>query len=601
MTKDTANLSQSEKDELLAAGPVEVPDLPTDHDQLYYLFYTTNQVGDFYGSNDAFGDSDDPEGSADFSGLENIVQCRVPILPVVCDLFVIRRNTYLYSIRAEAALYELFAETTNQDTAVMVVIDSIKNIQGHGDNPDYYVKVRIGSTNFRNEGNHTNDTCDECTVDVGWAFAENVGPTDTTTVEIELWDEDDSWDPLDPDDFSDINPLDNDRALALTVDLAKCAAGEAGGVSGDVGGACGETLTSWGKEDDRSQIWFRILPPNAPPTAGAGIDQTVDEGDLVTLNGAFSDFNGEDTHTFLWHLESSTNGQVVPDATTQSLTFTPGDNGAYTFSFTVTDNHGAQGSDTVVVTAENVPPVVSIDSIHQAGMEIGADVDTALTNTAVDVAGSFTDVGAQDTHTVSIDWGDGHIDGLGPVAGSLSAAHTYTTPCSCTITLTVTDDDTGVGTATRGIEVVDAAGAIVHVSEDLAAFSGNQSVLRVLGRLIGEMGGLASDGAVDLLDDNPVAALQMMKLALQYLEAAEAGDPSLNFANQEALLALAARSEAIDVIEDAEAMASGPNDLRKIGETRTLLARGDELRSARDYVNAVDKYGSAVRSVLGIR
>jgi len=280
-------------------------------------------------------------------------------------------------------------------------------------------------------------------------------------------------------------------------------------------------------------------------------------------------------------------------------TGTPSD--TYAISMTVTDKDGGMGSASVPAVVNNVPPVVSIDSVRQAGMEIGVDVDIALTNTAVEVAGSFTDVGAQDTHTASIDWGDGHIDALGPVTGSLSAAHTYATPCNCTVTLTVTDDDTGVGTATRGIEVVDAAGAIVHVSEDLAAFSSNWSVLRALGRLDGEVGGLAADGAVDLLEDNPVAALYMVKLALWYLEAAEGGDPSLNFAKQEALLALAARSEAIDVIENAEAIAFKPSDLRKISEATTLLARGDGLRSASDYVNAVNKYWLAVRSVVGIR
>jgi hypothetical protein len=612
MTEQHTPLSQSERDGLLAAGPVEIPDWAP---KLDWLFYTTNQIGDFDASDDDDGDSDDPLGWADFSGLIDDPECRSEDGFELgdCNLEVVRSNSYLYAIRAVAALYELFAEESKQQADLTVVIDTVQQLQGHGalDDPDYYVWVSIGGQPFRNEG--LQQETDYTPINPGWAFGWNVGLTGATTVVIELWDSDP--DTESPDDFSDISPLDDDRSLALTIDLAKCVAGEDGAVSGDVGGACGVQLTSAGQEDDRSQIWFRILAPNVPPTADAGLDQTVDENAVVTLNGSFTDPNVDDTHTFLWQLESSsgTNCVNVLDATTQTLTFAPIDDCVYTFTFTVTDNHGAEGSDTVVVTVENVPPVASIDSItDETGAEIGVDVPVALVGLEVDLAGSFTDVGIVDTHTASLDWGDGEVytqadfdsfsDCLGWATGTLNATHVYDDPGVYTITLDVTDDDGGVGTATAQIEVVDAAGAIAEVVESLTPLADDPKIQAAIDKLQGEQDGHASNGALDKLEQgNPNAALEKIKQALGYLEAAEAADPSLDLTYDKGLLALAGKSVAVGAIEEAEAVAFKANDLLKIQQAKDLVAQGDALLAAHDYVGAVDKDQQAVRKVETIR
>jgi len=597
-----AELTEPELDGLIALGPVEIPD---GVGKLYYLFYTTSQIGGFYASDDEDGDSDDPEGWADFSGLEDIAECRdEDWLDDDCDYEVIRRNSYLYSIRAVAALYELFEKEANQHAELTVVIDKVLQLEGHGalDDPDYFVKVDIGGLWFMNEGDQQDTGSVEAggTIEPGWAFARNVGLTGLVPVVIQLWDDDST-----SYDHSDIDPVEDRRDLDLTIDLAN------GAISGDLTGTCGVTLTSYGQDDDRSQIWFRILAPNAPPVADAGPDQTVDEADLVTLNGSFTDPNVDDTHTFLWHLESSTNGQAVPDATTQSLSFTAIDDGVYTFSFTVTDNHGAQGSDTVVVTAENVPPVASIDSItDETGAEIGVDVPVALVGLEIDLAGSFTDVGTVDTHTAEINWGDGNTDTvfdafndcLGGVTGTLSDPHIYAAPGVYTITLKVTDDDGGVGTPTAQIEVVDAAGAVASVVESLTPLADDPNIQAAIDKLQGEQGGNASNGALDKLEQgNPNAALEKIKQALAYLEAAEAADPSLDLTYDKGLLGLAAKSVAVNAIAEAEAVALDPNDLLKIQQGKDLVAEGDALLAAHDYVGAVDKYQQAVRAVQNIR
>ena len=84
------------------------------------------------------------------------------------------------------------------------------------------------------------------------------------------------------------------------------------------------------------------------------------------------------------------------------------------------DNRGAEGSDSVVVTAANVIPVAAVERlVDETGAQIGTEVPVALAGLSVGLAGSFTDVGAADTHTASIAWGDGAVD-LNPVFDSFA-------------------------------------------------------------------------------------------------------------------------------------------------------------------------------------
>ena len=78
--------------------------------------------------------------------------------------------------------------------------------------------------------------------------------------------------------------------------------------------------------------------------------------------------------------------------------------------------------------------------------------------TPVTASASFTDPGLLDTHTASIDWGDGtsstglvsEVDGSGSVSGS----HAYTVAGVYLVTLTVTDKDGGIGQATFEFVIV---------------------------------------------------------------------------------------------------------------------------------------------------
>lgn len=383
-----------------------------------------------------------------------------------------------------------------------------------------------------------------------------------------------------------------------------------GAISGDLTGTAGTQMCSEGDDEDRSRICFTILMPNQPPVADAGSDLVVHEADPVTLHGTFTDPNADDTHTVRWHMVSSTNGQVVDDVTTASLTFTPADDGVYVFEFTVTDNHGAQGSDLVAITAVNVPPVADIDQLtDETGARIGDEVPVALVGLVVSLAGHFDDVGRVDSHVASIDWGDGtstaHGDFdtfshcLGDAIGVVGARHVYGTPGAFVITLTVTDDDGGVGTATFQVEIVDASGAIARVIESLMPWAGDRRVQAALDKLQGGKGGHAANGALDKLEQgNLNAALEKIVQALLQLEAV---GPVPDLTHEKSLLALAAKSVAVGAIARAEAAATVPDALMKVALARELVQQGDVLLAGHAYSAAAGMYQVAARQVQGIR
>jgi hypothetical protein len=77
------------------------------------------------------------------------------------------------------------------------------------------------------------------------------------------------------------------------------------------------------------------------------------------------------------------------------------------------------------------------------------------------------------------------------------------------------------------------------------------------------------------------------------LENAKTAYPS----NINNLLALAAKSLAMEAIIQAEAGASRPNQLRKIQQAKDLVAQGDTLLATSDFVGAVNKYEQAERAL----
>jgi hypothetical protein len=93
-------------------------------------------------------------------------------------------------------------------------------------------------------------------------------------------------------------------------------------------------------------------PPNQPPIANAGPDQTVPAGSVVTLNGSGSSDpdNGPGSLTFHW---TQVSGPVVTltGANTATPSFTAATAGSYVFSLVVNDGAADSAPDTVTITA----------------------------------------------------------------------------------------------------------------------------------------------------------------------------------------------------------------------------------------------------------
>jgi len=174
---------------------------------------------------------------------------------------------------------------------------------------------------------------------------------------------------------------------------------------------------SFGVEDTDTTT---VTIANQPPTASAGIDQVVDEGDVVSFSGTASDPSPLDTLSSTWNF-----GDSSPPVTG---TLTPPhvycDNGVYIVTLMVEDDDGGSDTDTMTVMVNNVAPVADAgpDRIADEGREIS-------------FSASVDDPGC-DSFTYHWDFGDGlHY------ADVEATPFTYCDNGVYTVTLTVTDDD----------------------------------------------------------------------------------------------------------------------------------------------------------------
>ena len=374
------------------------------------------------------------------------------------------------------------------------------------------------------------------------------------------------------------------------------------------------------------EVWDGLATSTA--TAGVTVNnvapvltataEDVDENGTTTVSGTIVDPGSLDTFTLTvdWG-ESAPESFSYPAGTTtysethQYLDDDPSGTAVdpYTISLAVADDDGGVGTASDTILVSNVDPVVTLDSVaDETGTEVGDGIRLALINTRVDVAASFTDIGSQDTHTGSVDWGDGTVEDLGPTPGTTSAGHVYATTGIYTVTVTITDDDLGSHSQSRDLVLTDAAGAFEATAEALALLAadptipGHEDIGTAVDWLVGNNGGRAANGAVDLLDrGNLNAALGKVVKSLQGLESAEAaGAPDLDA--HESMLVLAAKSAAVGAADEAQAAAVRPRDLARVAAARahiedatTLMLAGNHLAAATDLQLSAQALGGRVR------
>lgn len=175
---------------------------------------------------------------------------------------------------------------------------------------------------------------------------------------------------------------------------------------------------------------------NAPPTNDAGGPYSGDEGDAVAISGSASDTNGDAlTHTWSVAPVSGVDAGAsctIADPSALSTTVTCTDDGVRELTLTTDDGVNAPVTDTASLTIANLPP--SIDSMTTT-------VDPVAAGSPVQMQATYSDPGSNDTHTATVDWGDGTTTTPTAAGGTVSDSHAYSTAGVFTVCLTVTDDD----------------------------------------------------------------------------------------------------------------------------------------------------------------
>jgi VCBS repeat-containing protein len=176
-------------------------------------------------------------------------------------------------------------------------------------------------------------------------------------------------------------------------------------------------------------VTITITPVNDDPVPNAGPDQSGNEGDEFQFHGSYDDPG-------LLKLQSTSITWDFGDGITTTGTLAPShifvEDGTYTVMLIVDDGDGGVASDSLVVTVENVAPI--LEPITNQSILVGE----VLTLTS-----AYSDPGVLDTHEVTIDWGDGDTDSLDLEAGlaGFDYAHRFNTTGTYTVTVTIVDND----------------------------------------------------------------------------------------------------------------------------------------------------------------
>ncbi len=190
-----------------------------------------------------------------------------------------------------------------------------------------------------------------------------------------------------------------------------------------------------------------LCAPQITPTGlEAGQDQTVREGELVTLSAKL--VGGSATRgTYEWKLIGASGSPItLSSPANASTSFRPLDDGVYKFAVEASAA-GQTFTDEVSVRVLNARPVIAADAKPTA--------DDALAM----VTTTLTDAGPLDTHTATYDWGDESPAQTFPVMqgsgwGYAHAGHIYDALGTYTVTVTVRDDDGGESdTSTTVVDV----------------------------------------------------------------------------------------------------------------------------------------------------
>jgi hypothetical protein len=220
-------------------------------------------------------------------------------------------------------------------------------------------------------------------------------------------------------------------------------------------------------------------PPGGPPGPGGGVEVDAgppvegDEGRTVLLSGSSSEF---DEGGLTWTVEpgedvdpGTTCTFADPTAARTSISCT--DDGTFVLTLTFDDDAQVPVSDSTLLTLHNVAPQVhepapqAVSVAATAGLGIVTPKPWQLFRVGdpVTLTTTFTDPGANDTHTCSAQWDDGQTESYPSTGYTCQRSHTYTHAGMYTIKPGIADDDAGIADPLSVMVVVyDPAAGVAH-------------------------------------------------------------------------------------------------------------------------------------------
>ena len=204
-----------------------------------------------------------------------------------------------------------------------------------------------------------------------------------------------------------------------------------------------------------------------PMVSITGTPSSAAEGTPITLGADIYDPGEEGTFTYAWSVTQD--GASCASGTASGFTFTPEQAGEYQVSLTVTDGNCTSSTGTTLVEVQEVPPVLTL-----------AGDQTIAEGAPLDLTGlvSFTYAGTLDTHTATIDWGDGTPETQGTVteangAGTIDGSHVYIGGGVHTVTVTVADETGGSDTESFQVTIPNQAPTVALSAEFGSAIQGS--------------------------------------------------------------------------------------------------------------------------------
>jgi len=190
------------------------------------------------------------------------------------------------------------------------------------------------------------------------------------------------------------------------------------------------------------------------------------EGESFALAASFGDFGTLDTHTATanWD-DGSTTELVVTEAGGAGIAagnHAFPDDGDYRIEACILDDDDGEGCGVFPLIVLNLPPVLTAAPNGQGYPGLLASFALA----------TFTDPGVRDSHTATVDWGDGAAAEEAAVledagAGSISASHAYAAAGTYAVEVCAQDDDGASACTTLEIEVLPSPPSILAAKTDL--------------------------------------------------------------------------------------------------------------------------------------